>query len=113
LKQKSTLPSPFDVVAKVANVATILATGFKAVKAITSVKVPYGGGGGAAPSPISLSGGSVPTAPSFNVVGTSGQNQIAQSLGNQAPVKAYVVANDVSSQQSLDRNIVKTATLGN
>ncbi len=113
LKQKSTLPSPFDVVAKVANVATVLATGFKAIKAITAVRVPYGGGGGAAPSPISLSGGSVPSAPTFNVVGTSGQNQIAQSLGSQAPVKAYVVANDVSSQQSLDRNIVKTATLGN
>ena len=113
LKQKSTLPSPFDVVAKVANVATVLATGFKAVKAITSVKVPYGGGGGAAPTPISLGGGSVPSAPSFNVVGTSGQNQIAQSLGNQAPVKAYVVSGDVTSAQSLDRNIVKTATLGN
>ena len=66
------------------------------------------GGGGAA-------GGSAPlaAAPQFNVVGTSGQNQIAQSLGNQAPVKAYVVSNDVTSAQSLDRNIVKTATLGN
>lgn len=53
------------------------------------------------------------SAPQFNVVGTSGQNQIAQSLGNQAPVKAYVVSNDVTSAQSLDRNIVKTATLGN
>ena len=113
LKQKSTLPSPFDVVAKVANVATILATGFKAVKAITSVKVPNGGGGGAAPTPMAVSGGSAPSAPSFNVVGTSGQNQIAQSLGNQAPVKAYVVSSDVTSAQSLDRNIVKTATLGN
>lgn len=113
LKQKSTLPSPFDVVAKVANVATVLATGFKAVKAITSVKVPGGGGGGASPTPISVGGGTIAAAPSFNVVGTSGQNQIAQSIGNQAPVKAYVVANDVSSQQSLDRNIVKTATLGN
>lgn len=112
LKQKSTLPSPFDVVAKVANVATVLATGFKAIKAITAVRVPYGGGGGAAPSPISLSGGSVPSAPSFNVVGTSGQNQIAQSLGNQAPVKAYVVSNDVTTAQSLDRNIVNTATIG-
>jgi hypothetical protein len=116
LKQKSTLPSPFDVVAKVVNVATVLATGFKAVKAISSVKVPGGGGGGAAPTPISVSGGaaaSVPAAaPTFNVVGTSGQNQIAQSLGNQQPVKAYVVANDVSTQQSLDRNIVKTATIG-
>jgi hypothetical protein len=63
-------------------------------------------GGGASTVPLAV-------APTFNVVGTSGQNQIAQSLGNQAPVKAYVVANDVSSQQSLDRNIVKTATLGN
>lgn len=40
LKQKSVLPSPFDTVAKVINVATILASGFKAVKSITSVQVP-------------------------------------------------------------------------
>lgn len=69
------------------------------------------------PSMTSISEGSVSatpaSAPQFNVVGTSGQNQIAQTLGNQAPVKAYVVANDVSSQQALDRNIVTTATLGN
>jgi hypothetical protein len=51
-------------------------------------------------------------APQFNVVGTSGQNQIAQSLGNQPPVKAFVVSNDVTTAQSLDRNIVKTATIG-
>lgn len=113
LKQKSTLPSPFDVVAKVANVATVLATGFKAVKAITAVKVPNGGGGGAAPTPIGVDAAAPATAPSFNVVGTSGQNQIAQSLGNQAPVKAYVVSNDVTTAQSLDRNIVNTATIGN
>ena len=61
------------------------------------------GGGSTAP---------VAAAPQFNVVGTSGQNQIAQSLGNQAPVKAYVVSNDVTTAQSLDRNIVKTATVG-
>ena len=40
LKQKSVLPSPFDTVAKVINVATILASGFKAVKSITAVQVP-------------------------------------------------------------------------
>lgn len=51
--------------------------------------------------------------PTFNVVGTSGQNQIAQTLGNQRPVRAFVVSNDVSTAQALDRNIVKTATLGN
>ena len=76
------------------------------------------GGGSASGSSVGgpSGGGSeapIAAAPSFNVVGTSGQNQIAQSLGNQAPVKAYVVSNDVTTAQSLDRNIVKTATLGN
>ena len=70
---------------------------------ISSSVLPTSGGGVSQPS----------APPTFNVVGTSGQNQIAQTLGNQAPVKAYVVGSDVSTQQSLDRNIVKTATIGN
>jgi hypothetical protein len=57
-------------------------------------------------------GGSSAPAPSFNVVGNSGVNQIAQTLGNQQPVQAYVVANNVTTQQSLDRNIVSNASLG-
>lgn len=40
IKQKSTLPSPFDVIAKVVNVATVIATGLKTVQAITAVQVP-------------------------------------------------------------------------
>ena len=40
VKQKSTLPSPFDVIAKVVNVATIIATGLKTVREITAVTVP-------------------------------------------------------------------------
>ena len=104
------------------NAALAIAGGIKSVKSILAVKTPKGsgGGGGSVPSaPAYLSGSantsaaSTPAAPTFNVVGTSGQNQIAQSLGNQAPVKAYVVSNDVTTAQSLDRNIVKTATLGN
>ena len=92
-------------------------SGFAAVKNILKVQVPNSSGGGATPSMGAMSTASspaaaTPAAPTFNVVGTSGQNQIAQSLGNQQPVKAYVVANDVSTQQSLDRNIVKTATIG-
>jgi len=114
LKQKSTLPSPFDVVAKVANVATVLATGFKTVKAITSVKVPGGGGGGSAPA--SMGGISAPSAmsPAINVVGASSTNAIADTIAQQGqkPIKAYVVANDVTTQQGLDRNIVSSATLG-
>ena len=53
------------------------------------------------------------TAPQFNVVGTSNTSQLAQSIGQKdaTPIKAYVVSNDVSTQQGLDRAIVKTATL--
>ena len=114
LKQKSTLPSPYDYVAKAVNVAAILATGFKAVKAITSVKVPGGGGGGGgATSSMSASGGGAPAAaPQFNVVGNSGINQVAQTLGSQQPVQAYVVANNVTTAQALDRNIIRNASIG-
>jgi hypothetical protein len=53
------------------------------------------------------------TSPQFNVIGTSGVNQIAQLVGqNQQPIKAYVVGSEISSQQSLDRNKVMTASLG-
>lgn len=48
--------------------------------------------------------------PRFNLVGGSGVNAIAQSLAN-TPIKAYVVGSEVTSQQQLDRNRVKAATL--
>lgn len=64
-----------------------------------------GGGGGS-----SAGGGSIPTqAPSFNVVGNSGVNQLAQL--QQTPVQAYVVSGQVTTAQSLDRNRVENATL--
>lgn len=108
LKQKSTLPSPFDYVAKAINVAGILATGFKTVKAITAVNVPSGGGGGGGgAAAIAL-----PPTPQFNVVGNTGVNQLAQTLGSQQPVQAFVVANQVTSQQALDRNIISNASIG-
>lgn len=50
----------------------------------------------------------------FNVIGDSGTNQIAEGIGqqNNTPVKAYVVGKDVTSQQELDRNTLDTATFG-
>jgi hypothetical protein len=76
----------------------------------TSVSTNSGGGGS---SSVSSGGGSAPAvAPSFNVVGNSGVNQIAQTLGAQQPVQAYVVANNVTTAQSLDRNIIQNASLG-
>lgn len=72
-------------------------------------------GGGASPdssNDLAANTGSAPNAPSFNTVGDTGINQIAQSLNsqNKVPIKAYVVGKDVSTQQELDRNITATAT---
>ena len=71
-----------------------------------------GGGGGAVTSPSAGGGGA--TAPQFNVVGSTGVNQLAGVMGaqQQTPVQAYVVANNVTTAQSLDRNIIQSATLG-
>lgn len=70
-----------------------------------SVSASGGGGGGAI---------AVPPAPTFNVVGPSGTNQIAQSIAgqDQQPIKAYVVGGDVTTQQGLNRNIVNNASIG-
>ena len=73
-------------------------------------------GGGGAPSASGTGGvsGGAPAAPTFNVVGQGGANQIAQSIAGQEqqPLKAYVVSNDVTTSQSLDRNITSNASMG-
>jgi hypothetical protein len=72
-------------------------------------KILGAGGGGDA-------GGSTtaPPAPQaqFNVVGSSGTNQLAATIGKQQnqPIKAYVVGSDVTNQQSLDRARLNSAT---
>jgi hypothetical protein len=112
----STVGIPFvgPVLAPI-NAGIAIAAGIKNVKSILAVKTP-GGGGGSAPSMSGGGGGaaSAPAAPSFNVVGASPTNQLAQTIGNQQqqPIKAFVVANDVTTQQSLDRNIVSSASIG-
>jgi orotidine-5'-phosphate decarboxylase len=46
-------------------------------------------------------------APTFNVIGEANQTQQV----NDKPVKAYVVSGEVTTQQSLDRNRLRNATL--
>jgi len=90
-----------------------VAGGLMNVKKILSVKTPSGKG--SAVSAPSISAGGATSAPSFNVVGNSGTNQLASSLGSAIqsnPVQAYVVASNVTTAQSLNRNIVTNATLG-
>jgi hypothetical protein len=87
-----------------------VASGIANVNKILSVQTPGGGGGGgSAPTPAAT-----PQPPSFNVVGSSSTNQLAQTIGQQSqtPVRSYVVASDVSTAQALDRNIISNATIG-
>lgn len=99
--------TPFEFGIKLANIATTAAIGFKSVKDILKTN-PSTTGGTEASAPSATG-----AAPSFNVVGVSGVNQLAQTLGKpQEPMRAYVVAQDVTTQQALNRNIVTSASLG-
>ena len=104
------IPTPDAPIRATIAAGIAIAGGLLNVQKILAVKTPGGGGsGGTAPS-----GGNSMTAPSFNVVGSSSTNQLAQSIGTQSqtPVRSYVVASDVSTAQALDRNIIRNATIG-
>jgi len=66
-----------------------------------------GGGGGANGGGGGLGGAT--QAPTFNVVGNNGLNQLAQL--QQQPTQAFVVSGHVTTAQSLDRNRIENATL--
>ena len=92
--------------------AAVIAGGIANVKTITSTPEPT------PPSGASVGGsGSVPAMPSappaFNVVGQGETCQLADAIGGQAnqPMRAYVVSNDVTTAQGLERNIVEGATI--
>jgi len=61
---------------------------------------------------VGADGGS--QAPAFNVVGASGETQLADAIGSQTqrPARAYVVSNDVTTAQEMDRNIIEGASIG-
>ena len=111
LKAFSGVPVPGYAIAQAIATGVV---GFANVKKIASVKIPNskGGGGAAAGSPPS--GGAASQPPSFNIVGASDTNQLADAIGGQSqqPVQAFVVANDVTTAQSLQNNIVEGATIG-
>lgn len=51
--------------------------------------------------------------PSFNVVGATSQNQLAEAIQGlrNDPLKAYVVSSDITTAQQLERNIVEGASI--
>jgi chemotaxis protein histidine kinase CheA len=92
------------------NAAAIVATGLANLRTITAVQVPNGGGAGATASTPMM-----PSGPSVGII----QGQMSQTSQLQAelnsqmrrPTRAYVVGQNVTTQQSLDRHILENATL--
>lgn len=95
---------------KIAGVATVLATGFQQVRAIRQTQIPVLSVGGVTGAASTAPAPQIQP-PAFNVVGASPINQLTEAIAGQQqePVRAYVVSNDVTTAQSVDRNIVQTA----
>lgn len=108
MKAAAAAPPPLNVpliatfAAQAAGIAMTIAA---AVNSAKSKIGDVGGGSGSISSP------SAP--PAFNVVGEAPVNQLAQTINGQEqrPVKAFVVSSDVTSAQSLERNIIEGASI--
>jgi len=109
----SALVASNNISAGIAIASNIAATA-KGLSALKAGGSPKGGavngvrGGGSSNAALPTS-----QAPQFNVVGTSGTNQLAETIQGKSnePMKAYVVASDVTTAQSLERNIVSSASI--
>ena len=91
-------------------IAAVLGAVSQAKNILSTVK----GGGGSGSTPTAPSGGgSAPQPPAFNIVGASGETQLADAIGSQTqrPARAYVVSNDVTTAQEMDRNIIEGASI--
>jgi len=115
-KATSAAPPPLNVpfiLAFAASAVGIVAAMKSAVKSAKTAASKAGGGGSSvgdiqAPKP------STSAAPTFNVVGASGTNQLAETIAGKqnSPLKAFVVSKEVSTAQEMDRNIVQSASIG-
>ena len=115
-KAASSAPPPFNLIPiamfAAQAIGIILSIRSAMQKSKQAVASAGGGAGGSTPVPTAP-----PTAssapPAFNIVGAGGSSQLASAIGGQTqePMRAYVVSNDVTSAQSMDRNIVETTSL--
>jgi len=66
------------------------------------------------PTPTPMNAPDLSQPPAFNIVGQSDTNQLADAIGGQSqqPIQAFVVANEITTAQELERNIIDGATIG-
>ena len=101
-------PPPFGQIAA----AGVVASGIASLQKVKSTQVPTSGD--STPSASIQAPTAASVQPQFNIVGQGGINQLAQSIGSQfnQPVRAYVVGQDVTTAQQLERQRIRTATFG-
>ena len=110
--------TPFEIGLKIANIATVAAIGFKSVKDILATPTPGGGGGGGTGG-VSMS---VPSAPAIDPsialqAGADDEAGNEVTLGQQVGssganvVRAYVVSDEMTTQQEADAKISDLARL--
>jgi uncharacterized protein YukE len=110
LSQLGPIAGPIAYAAMIGGViAQIVTARKKAEQQIKALSGPLAG--------VSSSGGgasSAVSAPSFNVVGATQTSQLAQTIAGaeDKPLRAYVVASDVSTAQELERSAIEGASIG-
>lgn len=110
LANKTVIPEPFGTIQKIASIATILASGFSAVRNINKVQVP-GGGGGQSPSTTAVSA-SAPLTPSTGT--TTLDAQTIQNIGNAASGgvgRSYVLETDIRNNSERSARLQRAARL--
>tara|TARA_R110000765_G_scaffold194071_2_gene299704 strand:+ start:55 stop:1893 length:1839 start_codon:yes stop_codon:yes gene_type:complete len=95
----------------VASLAIATAAGLANIAAIAKTKF---GSVSRSPEPPDVGAVTSSAPPAFNIVGSSGTNQLADAIGGQSqqPIQAYVVSGEVTTAQELDRNIINDASIG-
>jgi hypothetical protein len=110
-KTAAAVPFPANIplivgyAAQAVGIISAIRSAVKASKAATK---------GGPPTPdIGVPGVGGSQAPAFNVVGASGETQLADAIGSQTqqPTRAFVVSSDVTTAQELDRNIIEGASI--
>jgi hypothetical protein len=111
LRNKTIIPEPFGTIQKVASVATILASGFSAVRNIGRTQVPGGGGGGG--STPSMGNVAAPVSPQSTATSLSAST--IQNIGNAAAGgvnRAYVLDSDIRNSDERNVRLQRAARLG-
>jgi hypothetical protein len=109
IKNRTILPEPAGTIQKIASVATILASGFSAVRNITKTQVPGGGGGSAPAQSITAAAPITPQAGSMQL-----NTATIQGIGNAAAGgvnRAYVLDADVNNQSERQARLHRAARL--